>query len=219
MIIYSCSLTLTLVLLSLSASLTAKNNIFKKITKAAVKPIFPIPNLIVDGLRAQQEINRLVENFHVVEKGKLYRSAQLSARSLEHEIKKHNIKTVINLRGTHCNEGWWHAEKNVCAQQQVRHYDIAMSASSLSSRENLLKLLEIYDTAEQPILIHCQSGADRTGEAAAIWVLEKMHQTNHEAAKQLSALYGHFSSRFPEKDRLIALWRGREWLKNEYQVK
>ena len=44
-------------------------------------------------------IKEFFDNFHVVEKGKFYRSQQLSPEKLGHYLKKYNIKTLINLRG------------------------------------------------------------------------------------------------------------------------
>ncbi len=156
------------------------------------------------------------ENFYTVEKKKLYRSAQLSSESLKRHIKKYGIKTVINLRGTNPQESWWQQEKSVCKKAQVKHFDISMSARVLTRKKHLFELLDLYDTAPQPILVHCFSGADRTGEAAALWRLEKQKFSKRKASHQLSPLYGHFKSKYPAKDFLIGIWGGRKWLKNTY---
>ena len=91
-----------------------------------------------------------------------------------------------------------------------------MSANSIPSKENLLKLLSLYYEAPRPILIHCQGGADRTGEAAALWVLTQMGQSKHEALKQLALKYGHQESKKPAKAHFIRMWQGRDWAFNEY---
>ncbi len=179
----------------------------RKILKKAVRAINPATYV----LRVK---DRVVENFHVVQPGKLYRSAQLSPRALEKYIKQHGIKTVVNLRGAHPGLSWWDQQKAVCDRHGVRMFDIPMSAQTLTSKNHLLKLLEIYDSAPCPMLIHCRRGADRTGEAAAIWCIEKMGHSNKKAGRQLSRYYQHVQ--YPAKDFLIKIWGGREWLKRHY---
>ena len=46
----------------------------------------------------QSSCTTLTTNFHVVEEGRFYRSAQLDTNKLEKKIKEYNIKAVINLR-------------------------------------------------------------------------------------------------------------------------
>jgi undecaprenyl-diphosphatase len=92
-----------------------------------------------------------------------------------------------------------------------------MSAVVLSSKEDLQTLLEIYDTAPRPILVHCLGGADRTGEASALWVLEVQKKSKAEALKQLAITYGHRKYVNSAKDFLIQIWGGREWLATTYR--
>lgn len=159
---------------------------------------------------------RLVDNFHTVEKNKLYRSRQLSARGLRHYIAPYRIKTIINLRGPNPTQHWWLNEKKEAERMGVHLYHIPMSACALPSKTNLIKLIHLFKTAPRPILIHCKSGADRTGEAAALWVLEQQKKSKKKALKQLSLKYWHFSARRPHKKTFIRLWQGLEWLINEY---
>lgn len=80
----------------------------------------------------------------------------------------------------------------------VEHFDIGMSARRLPHREDLLKLIEIYETAERPILIHCRGGADRTGEATAMYMIDFMGKSNKKAMKKAQSIrYFHLESRFP----------------------
>ena len=44
---------------------------------------------------------------------------------------------------------------------------------------------------EKPVLIHCKSGADRTGLAAAIYLLTEGGKTLDQAERQLSLRYIH----------------------------
>jgi protein tyrosine phosphatase (PTP) superfamily phosphohydrolase (DUF442 family) len=156
------------------------------------------------------------DNFFAVQEGQLYRCRQLSGQRFAHYIDKFGIKTIINLRGVESRPTWWQEEIAVSRKKNVNHYDIHMDAKVMTPKSQLLELLYIYDNAPRPILIHCKSGADRTGEAAAIWVLDQMGRSNTEAARQLAVDLGHSPGRFPAKDFLIKIWQNRQWLIHEY---
>ena len=54
----------------------------------------------------------LIQNFHTVEEGALYRSAQLSKNQYKRKIKRYGIKTIINLRGASTKK-WYKREKEI----------------------------------------------------------------------------------------------------------
>jgi protein tyrosine/serine phosphatase len=156
-----------------------------------------------------------LQNFFEIDPGKFYRSQQLTPEVLKTYIKRFGIKTLINLRGAN-EKVWYHAEQDVSEQMGVEFHSISMSAVVLSSREDLQQLLKLYDEAPRPILVHCMGGADRTGEAAALWLIEIQHKPKEEALLQLAITYGHRKMVNSAKDFLIQIWQGREWLNKEY---
>src|SRR5271157_4364489 len=79
-------------------------------------------------------IKRLLDNFHPVQPGLLYRSGQLKPKRLRKYIQKFGIKTVINLRGINRNTKWWEAEKATLKELNVNYYNIAFSAKIISSK-------------------------------------------------------------------------------------
>lgn len=160
---------------------------------------------------------RFFDNFYTVEKGRFYRSAQLSPDRLEHYIKKHSIKTIINLRGKHPELDWWQDEAKLALRYNINFHNIAMSANELTPQNKLLELMSIYNTTQTPILVHCRQGRDRTGEASALWVYEKMNSNTQEALEQLSFFpYQHVQALHPAKSFLINIWQGQTWLEQEY---
>lgn len=177
-----------------------------------------IPILFLLPNANAQTDNRYV-NFHAVDPGKLYRSAQL-LRTWEFEdyVGKNGIKTVINLRGASPSSSWYKTEVAMLKKLGVRQIDIPMSASRLPHQADLIKLLEAFQTAQRPILIHCLQGADRTGEAAAIYQMLYMGKTKDEALKMLSWKYGHLEFLFPAKKYFIKeVWQGLDWAYNDYE--
>ena len=147
-------------------------------------------------------------NFHPITPGEAYRSAQLDRDEFEYYIKKYNIKSIVNLRGEHPDEPWYGEEIKVCAEQNVKHYDIALSSSREPSEEDIRQLIEIFHSAPRPVLIHCQAGADRSGLAAAIWKVIVDKEPKSEAEKQLSIFYGHLPiGKTTAMDRFFQNWQ------------
>jgi protein tyrosine/serine phosphatase len=146
-------------------------------------------------------------NFHTITRGEAYRSAQLDRDEYEYYIKRYNIKSIVNLRGEHPDEFWYGEEINVCAEQNVKHFDIALSSSKEPSEEDVRQLIYIFHNAARPVLIHCQAGADRSGLAAAIWKVIVDKKAKSEAGKQLSIVYGHLPiGKTTAMDRFFQNW-------------
>ncbi len=154
-------------------------------------------------------------NFHVVEEGKLYRSAQPSADDIEKAVEEYGIKTIINLRGEGSSD-WYIEEEQIARELDLDLINIRMRASHIPLANNLKMLFDAFDNAKRPILIHCQAGADRTGEATAIYLMEYMGKTKKEALKMLTPKYLHLKKKYPAKRYFINNYQGKEWALNEY---
>jgi protein tyrosine/serine phosphatase len=130
-------------------------------------------------------------NFHEITQGEAYRSAQLDRDELQHCIKKYNIKTIVNLRGENPDQKWYREEMAVSKEFNVAHYDVSLSASLEPDGKDIRKLMEIFESAPRPVLIHCQAGADRSGLVAAMWKVIVDKETKTSAEKQLTIWHGH----------------------------
>ncbi len=155
-------------------------------------------------------------NFHTVDEGNLYRTNQLTGKQFAKAIEKYDIRTIINLRGERLHDDQYHDEVAVAKEYGVELINISMRASHIPTKENLIKLLESFENAQRPILIHCQGGVDRTGEASAIYLMEYMGKTKKEALKMLTPRYFHIEKRFPAKRYFIKKYQGVDWAYNEY---
>ena len=129
-------------------------------------------------------------NFHQITKGEAYRSAQMRGEELKDCITNYHIKSIINLRGK-VNEKWYIDETKICAECEIAHYDLFLSAYREPTPEETRILMGFFKSAPRPILIHCQAGADRSGLVAAMWKVIVDKESKIEAGKQLSILYGH----------------------------
>ena len=156
-------------------------------------------------------------NFHEVDPGKFYRSGQMSGDEIAEVIEEYGIKTVINLRGT-SNSDWWKDEHEAVINGGAVHHNIRMKADRLPHKEDLRKLIEVYRTAERPILVHCKHGADRAGEATTMYLMEYMGYSKKAAIKEgLSRKYWHYPEVVPSKKYFMKnIYVDMDWAYNEY---
>lgn len=155
------------------------------------------------------------DNFRPVAHGALYRSGQLSATRIEYFVNKHGIRTVINLRGSRPDEGWYRDEVAVCERLGVAHHDLEWSMKHIPEPESLARLVDLFGSAERPILVHCHAGVHRAGVASAAYRL-----VEGASADEASEQFGLFFLGAPI-GRVIELYANserpfREWIIEEY---
>ncbi len=127
-------------------------------------------------------------NFGEIQHGRIYRSGQMPASALRRTLRDHGIKTVLNLRGT--NEASWYTDERAATLASgATQIDVAMSSCIWMSRAQLRKVIETLDTAEYPMLIHCQWGSERTGLVSAFAELLRPGSTIDDARAQFSIRY------------------------------
>lgn len=135
---------------------------------------------------------QLTGNFSVVVPGEVYRSNQPSASEIKDYADRYGIKTIVNLRGEDGNASWYRKEVATAKGLGLTHIDFKMSADQELSANEARQLIAILRDAPKPVLIHCRSGADRTGLASVIYLNRIAKVDEHTAEKQLSIRYGHF---------------------------
>ncbi len=127
-------------------------------------------------------------NLGEVQPGRIFRSGQMPASALTRTIRDHRIRTVLNLRGGNNGE-WYRQEQKATLGAGATQVDLAMSSCMWLSRDRLRTVVRTLDTAEYPILIHCQWGSERTGLVSAVAELLRPGGTIASARAQFSILY------------------------------
>jgi protein tyrosine phosphatase (PTP) superfamily phosphohydrolase (DUF442 family) len=158
----------------------------------AAKVLVVLTGLAAAALAAEATRVFALGNFHAVAENRLYRCSQPGADRVRSLARDHRIRTIINLRGCCDPSPWYLEEAKACQELDINLEDLAFSATRLPSTKAFRELVDLLDTAEEPILIHCHRGIDRTGLACALWKLLKTNEGLDAAYWQLGARFGHF---------------------------
>jgi hypothetical protein len=133
--------------------------------------------------------NLATGNFATVRAGRVYRSGQLRAADLGRIVRRYQIKTVLNLRGSHPEEAWYRAERSATLAAGAAQVDMAMSSCEWMSRDQARTLLKVLEQSQYPLLIHCWRGSERTGLVSAMTELLRPGATLADARDQFSLRY------------------------------
>jgi protein tyrosine phosphatase (PTP) superfamily phosphohydrolase (DUF442 family) len=152
------------------------------------------------------------------------RMAQPSQRDLENALEDDEIEGIVCLRGFNEGKEWFDTEYAFAQYHDLDFYTVRLSTGRLPTREQLGDLIEIYQTAEYPLLVHCQGGADRTGFAAVVYRLVVLDEPLDDALDSFSIWHGHIQRDTP-LDQLFDFYRdeadGRTfvaWFEEDYDV-
>ena len=119
----------------------------------------------------------------------LVRTNQPSPRQLA-GWKKRGIKTVINLRGAR-DESYYALEKAACERLGLTLIDAPLDSRDVPTPDRVHRAVELFQTIEYPVLIHCKSGADRAGLMAVFYRHFHLGEPISVAMTQLSKKYLH----------------------------
>ncbi len=122
----------------------------------------------------------------------VWRSNQPSPWRLQ-KYQQQGIQTILNLRGASSNSPYLF-EKEACDTLGLNMVNHSLTARSLVKPDDLLKLLDIFETIDRPFVMHCKSGADRAGLASALYLLHVQGAPISVAKKQLSFRFLHLKS-------------------------
>jgi protein tyrosine phosphatase (PTP) superfamily phosphohydrolase (DUF442 family) len=127
---------------------------------------------------------RLVwDHWDEAKRGVLYRSGQLTSDQLTEAVKRHGIRTVINLQ-MHGVE--LETERELAAQIGVDFVNLPMPGDGFGEEWQFREILKILDDPERrPALVHCARGTCRTGAAVALYRFERDGWTIDDVAVEM----------------------------------
>ena len=146
------------------------------------KPIKYLPILLIIAVagfaHAQKpSADKDLPNFYLINEN-LYRGAQPTEEGIK-RLAKMGVKTIINLRGDEekaKNEELW-AKNN-----GIKFINVNLSNWFKPKTEDIESIIkDINATGNQPVFVHCQRGADRTGTVIAIYRITHDNWTAKQA--------------------------------------
>ena len=94
--------------------------------------------------------------------------------------REYGLKSILNLRGGGPGDWWYGLEIRSAREAGMTYYDLPLSATRRPTRRELLQLIDLHNRCSYPLLIHCKSGADRTGLASAIYRMVRRSERSRE---------------------------------------
>ncbi|WP_026940736.1 fused DSP-PTPase phosphatase/NAD kinase-like protein [Hellea balneolensis] len=133
-------------------------------------------------------LRRRFANHHDIGGG-MYRENQPSPKRVA-EWTKMGIKTNINLRGE-SPKGFYLLEKEACEKHGITMIDFRVYSRDTHTPEKIRGAKELFESIEYPAVMHCKSGADRTGIMGVLYRHFHMGDTIEKAMEQLKFKYLH----------------------------
>jgi protein tyrosine phosphatase (PTP) superfamily phosphohydrolase (DUF442 family) len=116
-------------------------------------------------------------NLHKVNDG-LYRGAQPTPDGIQ-ELQKLGVKTIVDLR-------FGHSDKEILGDANIAFEHIPMLAWAPKEDDVVRFLRIVTDKSRQPVFVHCQHGADRTGMMCAAYRVVVDGWTKQQAIDEMT---------------------------------
>lgn len=125
---------------------------------------------------------RTLYNFGEIDPGVIYRSAQPSPMFLRYLVNRYGVRSLINLRGR--TPGF---ESQFAARNGLKIFTFDLSASRPPTQRDVERFLAIVaDPTNQPVLVHCRNGVDRTGYMVGLYRLERQGWTPEQVTHEMN---------------------------------
>lgn len=133
------------------------------------------------------------DNFGVVEPGRIYRSAQISRRILRKTLEENHIGVIIDLSRETTPDAI--AEKQIAAEMNIPHlHNFRLGGDGTGdpqSYPDAIKAIIEANRQGKAVLVHCQSGAQRTGGVIAAYRILVQGRSKEEAFAEAKRFHHH----------------------------
>lgn len=120
----------------------------------------------------------------------VFRSPQPTPRQLREYAEELGVRSVLNLRGPNPGEQWYDEERQVVRELGLAYSEYRFETTDWPPQYEVRRLVSDVRRLPRPALLHCESGMDRSGWAAAIARLMEGAPLA-EAVGELTAAKGH----------------------------
>lgn len=168
--------------------------------------------LTVVGYRNLVHPNLFPKRFAAVVPGEIYRSGKLTTAALTKVVRRHGIKTIVDLgawvEDTPANHRANLREQHAAEALGAKRYVFQLIGDATGDPNDYARALRlIANPANQPVLVHCGAGTERTGCVVALYRMHTEGLTLDEAYAEAERA-GHSSSRNPHLHEVLEAWSG-----------
>ena len=121
--------------------------------------------------------------------GGMYRENQPSPKRIA-QLADEGIKTILNLRAE-SPKGFYLLEEEACEAHGITLVNFRVYSRDVHTAEKIRAAKELFPMLDYPVMMHCKSGADRTGFMGVLYRHFHMGDTIEQAMEQLSFKYLH----------------------------
>ncbi len=114
------------------------------------------------------------KRFGVVVPEKIYRSGQLTPQMLGETLSEHGITTLIDLQLNDIHDQHQQTEIQYAKQYGLRHFRFPLAGDGTGDVKSYVEAVSMLIQCErenQPVLVHCAAGTQRTGGIVACYRL------------------------------------------------
>ena|SRR3954452_14271551 len=149
--------------------------------------LFASADLLAQAPSAPLQYDSL-PNFHQVNQT-LFRSAQPKQAAFG-VLARLGVKSIVNLRD---DDAAADHEASLAGAAGLKYFNVPIGRTGRPHDEQIEKVLSlINDPANQPVLVHCRLGADRTGTVIALYRITHDGWTSEHATDEAEDLGMHF---------------------------
>lgn len=129
-------------------------------------------------------ISENLENWYKVD-DLVYRSEQPDDKGMA-EVERFGIRRVLNLRE-------FHSDDDEVKGTSLKTFQLHLNAAKIADAD-VIEALKIITSSDQPILVHCWHGSDRTGTIVAMYRIVVQGWSKQAALDELvNGGYGYHS--------------------------
>lgn len=147
------------------------------------------------------------KRFGVVAESRIYRSGKLTPATMRQVVRDHDIRTIIDLGAWVHDPAGERLEARTADLLGVERYVYDLLGDSTGDPNHYVEALRLMtDPANQPVLVHCGAGTERTGVLVYLYrtIVENVPE---EQAFAEARRAGHNPRRNPHVAETIERWK------------
>ncbi|MCA9288662.1 MAG: tyrosine-protein phosphatase [Phycisphaerales bacterium] len=146
------------------------------------------------------------KRFHEVAAATIYRSGKLTPATMEQVVRSHDIRTIVDLGAWVDDPRGERLEARTADVLGVQRHTFDLVGDSTGDPNDYVEALRLMtDPANQPVLVHCGAGTERTGMLVYLYRRIVEGATPEDAMREARRI-GHSPSRNPHMAQMIERW-------------